>query len=113
MENVKNILVVDEANVWTGEQKQSLKETKAELKKEAKDLRDLKHARKNTQRGTHQGKPVWESEVENAKWDWRHKHLAYCIVRGRSYEEIERKCDEGNEPDWNLVDKYKREILNG
>ena len=115
MDNVKSILVEDlkGENGWTDEQRARYNEVKEELKKEAKEIRSLKHACKNCQRGTHEGDYVSEWKVESASWEWRHKHLAYCMLKGRSYEEIERKCADGNEPNFNLVEKYKEEILNG
>ena len=34
---------------------------------------------------------------------YRHEHLAYCMLRGTPYENIETKVREGNEPNMNIV----------
>ncbi len=85
---------------------------KEELKKEAKELRDLKHEFKNGQRGTNKGKRVWENDVQKAKWEWRHKHIAYCMLKGRTYEQIEGKCSEDNRPNMQLVEKFRQGFIN-
>jgi len=115
MDNSKSILVeeVKNSDVWTPEQKIRVKEIKEDLKKEAKEIRTLRHDCKNTQRGIREGKSVYQDEVVIASWKWRHKHLAYCMLKGRSYEEIERKCREDNKPNFRMVEKYKEEFLNG
>ena len=115
MNNSESIFVEEavNSNGWTADQKARVKEVKEELKKEAKEIRSLKHACKNCQRGTHEGEYVGQWKVDSASWEWRHKHLAYCMLKGRSYEEIERKCSDDNKPDFKLVEKYKEEIVNG
>ena len=90
-----------------------LNQIKVELKQEAVALRILKHEFKNGQRGTNKGPRVWQYEVIRAKHNWRHKHIAYCLLRGRTYEQIERNCDEYNKPNILLVEKYRKEIING
>lgn len=40
------------------------------------------------------------------KQEARHKHIAYCIMRGKEYSQIEPKVREGNEPDMKLVYSY-------
>lgn len=37
------------------------------------------------------------------KNEFRHNHIAYCMLRGRKYEEIERFCREA--PDFDFVDE--------
>ena len=113
MDKIESILVEEvNSDVWAPEQKSRLKEIKEMLKKEAKEIRTLRHDCKDTQRGIKEGKLVYQEDVASASWKWRHKHIAYCMIRGRSYEEIERKCHEGNEPSFQLVEKYKEEFLN-
>lgn len=34
---------------------------------------------------------------------YRHEHLAYCMLRGTPYDNIEAKVRDGNEPNWNVV----------
>ena len=73
---------------------------------------------------SHQGKKGWIPSYkylvkdEEVKWDWkreaemqkirheyRHWHIAYCLLRGTPYEKIE-KPKEGNEPNQALIEKY-------
>lgn len=42
-------------------------------------------------------------------WEFRHRHIAYCLLRGRTMEQIERKTREDNHPSERLIDKYKEE----
>lgn len=41
------------------------------------------------------------------KHKYRHHHIAYCLLRGRKYEEIERHCRDDNQPDFDYIDKIK------
>lgn len=43
------------------------------------------------------------------KEKYRHYHIAYCLLRGKKYEQIENKVREGNSPNWNIIDKIKEE----
>ena len=113
MEELKSILLVNEEDsvrAPTADQKIRIKE---ELKKEAKEIRTLKRDCKDTQRGLREDKRVYQDEVVFASWKWRHKHLAYCLLRGRKYEEIERKCHGHNKPNFKMVEELKEEFLNG
>ena len=66
---------------------------KEQIKKEAKDLRTLKLAFKDCQRGIHKGTRVNEYDVSNAKWNFRVRHAAYCMLKGRTLQEIENDAD--------------------
>lgn len=83
---------------------------KEQLKAEAKKISKLKVECKEGQRGTNKGPRVWQDQVESASWTWRHKHIAYCLLRGRKIEEIERKVREGNEPNRKLIEQYIEEF---
>jgi len=101
MENT--VIVVDAVKQYEVSKERYL-EIKETIKKEAKELRELKLAFKDGQRGMNKGPRVWESDVYRAKHNWRHKHIAYCIMRGRTHDEIE------NNTPWyyvNLVQKYR------
>lgn len=44
-------------------------------------------------------------------WEYRHRHIAYSLARGRTYFEVEHSVREGNDPDFKVVaihleDKY-------
>ena len=44
-----------------------------------------------------------------AQYNYRHKLIAYSLMKGRKYEEIERNCREGNEPNFDLIERIKSE----
>ncbi len=74
-----------------------IKEKKEELKQLALKIRKLKSQRKETDN-------QWEISLEKRKF--RHDHIAYCLVRGRVYEQIEQP-HENNKPNWNIINKSK------
>jgi len=71
------------------------------LKDLARHIRTLKFNRK----GGKSQEELWDINYELAKSRrrFRHEHIAYCLVRGRSYEQIERPA-ENNKPDLKLID---------
>lgn len=83
---------------------------KEELKQLAKDLRIQKNLFKSKQR---EGTVGWSDlrETHQMKNEYRHKHIARCLLRGTPYELIEAKVREGNKPDMDLVEKFKEEYL--
>ena len=57
-----------------------------QLNKEyAVDIRKLKSTRESSPNGC---VPL----LDNMRWNARHNHIAYCMLRGKSYEEIEKTC---------------------
>ena len=85
-------------------------ETKEELKGLAKEIRATKEAIKESQRqGKYDEHYRLYLKVESLKKEFRHKHIAYCLLRGRTLEQIERP-NTGNEPSMQLIEKYKAEI---
>ena len=74
-------------NQRLAERKQQLKELAAQIKQDKIDF-----GRGSTQ---------WESEM------FRFQHIAYCMARGRSYEQIEQKTHEHNK-----ISKYRWESIN-
>ena len=81
---------------------------KEELKQLAQQIKESKLELKDKQRNH---TAVWKdySKVYNLKSSFRHRHIAYCLIKGKSYEQIE-KPKEGNEPDFDLIENYKKEI---
>jgi len=81
----------------------STKELKLQLKALAEQIATAKNECKNYQR-EHGG---WDGghyrTIELLKYDYRHTHIAYCQLRGRKYEEIERHCGDNNHPNWTHV----------
>ena len=45
--------------------------------------------------------------VRNNKQDLRNMHIAYSLLLGREYKEIEQKVREGNEPDWYAIERLQ------
>lgn len=45
--------------------------------------------------------------------DYRHRHIAYSMLRGRTYDQIESKCREDNKPNMDLIkelmDEYSKD----
>ncbi len=87
---------------------------KNELKQLAKDLRHFKSVRNNSFR-SHSilRAPDYLREAQRAqssiwkrKYEYRHKHIAYCQLRGRLREQIERPAS------WNLPNEdYILELM--
>lgn len=87
-------------------------ELKAELKQLAKEIKILKHKRDHWQEYTHEVKePRWTQSIFmfdafKKSREFRHKHIAYCLLRGREYEEIEQPRKD-NKPDMIYVQMIK------
>ena len=81
---------------------------KVELKALAQDIRELKHTIKEAQRNAG-GAWKYQYKLPGLKSDFRHKHIAYCLARGKSYEQIENKTREGNEPNFDYIEKLVKE----
>ena len=84
-----------------------LPEIKLELKSLSKEIRELKSTRKQTQYG-------YVSGLARLQHEFRHKHIAYCLVHGTPYEMIEKPSEENAaDMDWinKLVSEYKDEVV--
>lgn len=87
--------------------KEDILKLKNELKKLALEVREAKNKRNECFRsGDIQKAGSSQYDVLNIKYEIRHKHIAYCIMRGRSYAQIEPKVREGNEPDMSYVNIF-------
>lgn len=97
-----------------------IKQLKAELKQLALDLRQAKLVFKDQQRGK-ANHDAWAKEkgltyvstfsknlipmsVSQLSDKYRHMHIAYCLLRGRKYEQIENKVRDNNEPKWSHIE---------
>lgn len=77
---------------------------KQELKQLASELHDDKAEIKATQKENGSGAAsIQQYRIHYKKRDCRHKHIAYSMMRGRTYEQIEPKCREDNKPDQDLI----------
>lgn len=83
------------------------KSLKSELKLEAAELRKTKNDTKELQRKNEIAGNL-QYKIIKLKRRYRHRHIAYSMMKGRKYKEIERKCRKDNKPDHNLI----REIIN-
>jgi hypothetical protein len=81
-----------------------IKKLKEELKTLAVEIRKQKAARKAADNGFVYG-------LDADRWRARHLHIAYCMLRGRLYEEIEKKCHESPNMDHvrSIMRKYQDE----
>lgn len=59
---------------------------------------------------------IKEARIAHNRWtkicladEFRHRHIAYCLLRGRTLQQIENKNHQNNEPRQKLIDKYKSE----
>lgn len=89
------------------EQVKNFKTLKAEQKEMAVKIRETKNETKETQKKNEYAGSLQYSLLK-LRSEYRHKHIAYCLMRGRSYEEIEPKCRENNKPNKDLI----QEIIN-
>jgi hypothetical protein len=81
----------------------STKELKVELKSLAKQITKTKKDLKDYQREHGGSDGGFCHEVEVLKFKFRHKHIAYCQLRGTKYEAIERHCADNNNPNWDHI----------
>jgi hypothetical protein len=85
---------------------------KENQKKLAKELRTTKNLFKKMQKdGNTNCSEFWnvDNKKDKLKIEFRHRHIAYCILRGRTIEEIERKTREDNKHNQRLVEQYINE----
>jgi len=84
-----------------------LQEVKGQLKEWAIEIRSLKATRKQDKRGGRSLDDI-ENDIRKLKFKFRHHHIAYCEMRGRTREQIEQPA-EGNYPDQYTVTNIKKE----
>jgi hypothetical protein len=83
-----------------------------ELKKELKQLaKELRYWKNNRKMDRLIALDLYQHEVQS-KIDWRkdefrHKHIAYCMLRGREYEQVERYCRKL--PDFDRIKRIMRD----
>ena len=85
-----------------------IKKFKTRLKHDVKKLRELKTSTKRKQKkGRYAGRK--QVLLSTLKKEYRHYHIVYCLLRGKKYEQIEPKCRKDNNPDFDLINEYKKE----
>jgi hypothetical protein len=88
----------------------TIKDLKNELKALAIISRELKSHRPQEKRGTW-GIYDLDYKIRSTKHIIRHKHIAYCLIRGRKYDEIEHPSKD-NEPNFKLIQDISKEYTN-
>jgi len=82
-----------------------LRKTKAELTNLANLIHSTRIEHKEVQRST-KGSGL-EGKLHDVVQSFRNLHIAYCLVRGRTYEQIETNVREGNSPRWDSINSMK------
>jgi len=89
-----------------------MKNLKEELKALAAEIRKNNIETKKLQKAGEYAGHLQYSRI-SLKKDFRHKHIAASLLRGRTYEQIEPKCRENNKPNMDLIkeimDEYTKE----
>lgn len=78
------------------------REFKSRLKHDARKLRELKLAIKTKQKN-HKYAGSEQSSLLSKKRKYRHYHIAYCMLRGKKYEQVEKACRKDNKPNFALI----------
>lgn len=78
---------------------------KRELILEAVKLQNTKLATKDAQRDGSNLACMLQGDVLKLKYNYRHRHLAYCMLRGKTYKQCEQKVRKGNKPNMLHVKK--------
>ena len=81
----------------------TIKEVKENQKVLAKEIKKLKQSRKTVRDG-------YVPALSLATWTYRHWHIAYCLYRGRTIEEIERTNSTENLPSKSVYEARLSEI---
>jgi len=83
---------------------QQIRELKRELKQYYTDVRNMKWSDVEKK---YKGRYSYtiERDIKKAKYEFRHQHIAYCLARGKTYEQVEQKVRENNEPNQEYVGK--------
>ena len=86
-------------------------ELKQHIKGLAKEIKELKALRKDTELRRNDPRGKYSSGfvigLDKAKYEARHHHIAYCLLSGRSMEEIESTPREDNTPNAAYIDEIK------
>jgi len=83
-----------------------IKTIKEELKLLAKEIHLSKETFKNEQR---KGGNIWTflHALYKLQNEYRHRHIARCLLRGRKYNQIEKPA-ENNKPDWDKIKEFQK-----
>lgn len=80
----------------------TIQEMKTRLKELSAEIRQTRREHKEAQR---EGYGL-DGELSKLIYTYRHLHIAYGLIRGKKYNEIERYTRKGNEPSWSLINSF-------
>ena len=83
-----------------------------ELKNKIKALSEEQKVLRPQRKQSYQGKSTCydpASQMRNNKYELRHLHIAYCLLRGTPYELIEKRVADNNAPSWSHIESIKKE----
>lgn len=81
---------------------------KSYLKNTALEIRSARIKFKDHQRKNRGYGGEHEDDLKFLRCDYRHKHIAYSLLRGRKYEEIEKPATD-NSPNWDIIKEIQNE----
>jgi len=88
----------------------NIQKLKKELKTKAQIIRETRARLKEEQRnGSGFKAGTIQCGILSLKRDYSHHHIAYCELRGRTRDEIERQNHEGNRPNEDTIRSIKEE----
>jgi hypothetical protein len=87
----------------------SLSTLKDYLKGQACEITTTKQELKEYQRNNRGCDGGYYAAIDKLTYDYRHKHIAYCLMRGTPYESIE-KPRQGNEPDMAFIQEIQNAL---
>lgn len=85
------------------------REIKEKQKERATKITALKSSRKLSNRGKRDLSDI-QLDIDKLKYEFRHTHIAYCEIRGRKREQIEKPA-ENNLPNEKYISEIKKDIL--
>ena len=88
-------------------------EMKTWLKDKGAEIRELRTEMKNAMRSNSYSCGKLQNMLMYETSSFRHHHIAYGLLRGRKYEEIEQYTRKGNEPDWGRIESIMEDIRQG
>ena len=86
-------------------------ELKNLLKAKAVEIRKTKLQIKEKQRAGNVTASILQSSLISLRHWYRHHHIAYSLLRAKTYEQIEKHVAENNKPDMDLVERIKHEYV--
>lgn len=78
-------------------------ELKQHIKNLAQEIKEKKKQRKTSPYG-------YVSGLDNLRYEVRHHHIAYCLLRGRKMHEIEQKSRKDHAPNGRYINDIKNSI---